>query len=171
LQNSPLGGYTAASAGSNKNTQYEEDSANIMYPGSPAPIAWGYSAVAGSATKTALPETYVAGIGIPFVDGLNRPILCNKVGMTFEGWVEMIADDSQFYLGCSFESAQESPELVSGSNLTGSTPLIVKLQYDNTVNDTKNFNEGRDQSDIFTSFVHIDAVLRVTDSGDVMTSL
>ena len=83
----------------------------------------------------------------------------------------MIADDSQFYLGCSFESAQESPELVSGSNLTGSTPLIVKLQYDNTVNDTKNFNEGRDQSDIFTSFVHIDAVLRVTDSGDVMTSL
>ena len=69
-----------------------------------------------------------------------------------------------------FESAQESPELISGSNLTGSTPLIVKLNYNNTDNGMTNFHEGRDNSDLFTSFVHIDAVLRITDTGNVISS-
>ena len=169
-RNSPENGYTAGSREADKNTQYEADSANVMYPGNACTVTWGFPRTPGTMTQAAIPEAYVSGIGIPFVDGLNRPILSNQVGISFEGWVECLADDSQFFLGCNFESAQESPELISGSNLTGSTPLIVKLNYDNTENGITNFHEGRDNSDLFTSFVHIDAVLRITDSGNVISS-
>ena len=58
--------------------------------------------------------------------------------------------------------------LVSGSDLTNSTPLHVRLRY-STAGGT--FYEKRENSDPFTSFVHIDAVLRLTPSGELISSV
>jgi hypothetical protein len=110
-------------------------------------------------------------IGVPFVDGMNRPILCKTAGISFEGWVEILPDDSSFYLGCNFQSHQESPNLVSGSDLTNASPLLVKLQYEDHANGPTNLYETRDAGDQFTSFVAVDSVLRILPNGDCVSSV
>ena len=164
-KHAPATGYADASTGAKKNTNYEEDSANIMYAGAPTQVCWGYGAV------TEIPETYVSGIGVPFVDGLNRPILCNAVGISFEGWVEILPEDSSFYLGCNFQTHQESPNLISGSDLTNATPLLVKLQYETKGNDSTNFYAARDPADQLTSFIGVDSILRILPNGDIVSSI
>jgi hypothetical protein len=163
---SPAKPYVAGGV-ANKNTNWEEDSKNILYPGAPCQCAWGH--LASSAGEMA--ERHVAGIGIPFVNGQNQPVLSKHAGVAFDGWCDIIPDDSGFYLGNSFETHQESPELVSGSDLTNSTPLHLKLEYQGTAEGRDNFFEGRLNSDPFTSFVHIDAVLRLEPDGTLSTSL
>ena len=164
-KHAPATGYTDASTGAKKNTNYEEDSANIMYAGGPTQVCWGY----GRASE--LSETYVSGIGVPFVDGLNRPILCKAVGISFEGWVEILPEDSSFYLGCNFQTHQESPNLISGSDLTNATPLLVKLQYETKRNNTENFYAARDPADQLTSFIGVDSILRILPNGDIQSSI
>ena len=77
----------------------------------------------------------------------------------------MIPSDESFYIGCSFETHQEDPELVSGSDLTNATPLHVRLNYSGETN----FYQKRETSDPFTSFVHID-VLRLQSDGTLISS-
>jgi hypothetical protein len=137
---------------------------NVMYAGSPCNVAWAHTAnSAGGVARDA-----VAGVAIPFVDGQRRPILSKAAGFKQTGWCDIIPSDSSFYIGCSFETHPEEVALVSGSDLTNSTPLHVRLRY-NTGNAT--FYEARDNSDPFTSFVHIDAVLRLTPSGELISSV
>ena len=165
-------GYTDASAASKKNNNYADDSPNVMYAGAPTQMCWGFSDVVASATgQLAIPEAYVSGIAIPFVDGLNRPILSNATGLTFEGWVEVMPSDESFYMGCNFQTHQESSGLISGSDLTNASPLLVKLAYDSSVADTTNFYEKRDPVDLLTSFVQIDSVLRIEPNEDIISSI
>jgi hypothetical protein len=110
----------------------------------------------------------VSGLGIPFVDGKRRPILSRSGGFKQAGWVDIIPSDASFYIGCSFETHPEEESLVSGSDLTNSTPLHVRLRYRTEVG---TFYEQRQSSDPFTSFVHIDAVLRLTPSGELISSV
>ena len=87
------------------------------------------------------------------------------------GWVDAVPDDTSFWIGNSFETHQESPELISGSDLTNATPLHVRLEYEGTTVGTDNFFEGKTTSDPFTSFVHIDAVLRLQQDGTLISSV
>jgi hypothetical protein len=105
---------------------------------------------------------------VPFVDGQRRPILSKLPGFKQAGWVDIIPSDESFYIGCSFETHPEEISLVSGSDLTNSTPLHVRLRYSESAGD---FYQPMDGSDPFTSFVHIDAVLRLTPSGELISSV
>lgn len=113
----------------------------------------------------------MAGIGIPFVDGKNRPVMSKRAAVGVSGWVDAVPDDTSFWIGNSFETHQESPELISGSDLTNATPLHVRLEYEGTSEGDANFFEGKSTSDPFTSFVHIDAVLRLQQDGTLISSV
>ena len=163
-----------------KNNQWEYDGKNVMYPGRPCAVAWGHHGVAGTfnanaVTKTGIKERFVGGIGIPFVDGQNRPILSRREAEAFEGWVDCIPSDEGFYVGCSFETHQEEPGLVSGSDLTNQTPLHLRMSYQGqgggTGHGTTTFFEGKDTSDVLTSFIHIDSVLRLQSDGTMISSV
>ena len=152
-----------------KNNNYELDGKNVMYPGSPCHVAWAHTASAAGEMLA----RQVAGIGVPFVDGSNRPILCKRAGTAFKGFVEILPEDSSFFLGCNFETHPESSSLVSGSDLTNATPLHLRMEYA-TGSDAEggsNFFQHRDGNDPFTSFVHIDAVLRLQQDGTVVSSV
>jgi hypothetical protein len=167
----PANVYTVnANAVAAKNTNYEQDSKNVMYAGAPTHVAWAHTA-SGAAGAGSMAARQVVGVGVPFVDGSNRPILSSRAGTAFKGWVEILPDDESFYLGCNFETHPESSDLVSGSDLTNATPLHLRLEYAGTANGTANFFEGRDNNDPFTSFVHIDAVLRLQEDGTVISSV
>ena len=145
------------------------DGKNVMYAGAPCNVAWAHGVGANPAVgKTARPREAVSGLGIPFVDGQRRPILSKETGFKQAGWVDIIPSDASFYIGCSFETHPEEVSLVSGSDLTSSTPLHVRLRYSSGAG---NFYEPRQSSDPFTSFVHIDAVLRLTPSGELISSV
>ena len=145
------------------------DGKNVMYAGAPCNVAWAHGVGANPAVgKTARPREAVSGLGIPFVDGQRRPILSKETGFKQAGWVDIIPSDASFYIGCSFETHPEEVSLVSGSDLTNSTPLHVRLRYSSGAGD---FYEPRQSSDPFTSFVHIDAVLRLTPSGELISSV
>ena len=153
---------------------YKHGSGTVMYAGSPSAFAWGYekSAVVGSL----LAGRQLAGIGIPLVDGMNRPILSKRKLAIFEGWLDVVPDDSSFYVGNSFETHMESQELISGSDLTNATPLHVRLKYASHLaadasTDADNFFEDLSASDQLCSMVHIDAVLRVQPDGTVISSV
>jgi hypothetical protein len=170
----PGNAYTAhANAVAAKNTNYEHDSKNIMYAGAPTSVAWAHSVTdaTGAAGANPIAARQVAGIGIPFVDGSGRPILSSRVATAFKGWVEVLPDDSGFYIGCNFETFPESQDLVSGSDLSSSVPLHLRLEYDAGVDSTTNFFAMKDNSDPFTSFVALDAVLRVQPDGTVVSSV
>ena len=66
-------------------------------------MAWGYEGLVGASadgvlTKTRVAERFIGGIGIPFVDGANRPVLSLRPAVAFEGFVDIMPDDSQFYI-------------------------------------------------------------------------
>ena len=157
-------------SGAAKNTNYEHDSGNIMYAGAPAPMSWAHTA-SGAAGAGTMVARQIAGLGIPFVSGNGQPILSKRVGSAFKGWVEVLPDDSGFYIGCNFETFPESQDLVSGSDLSSSVPLHLRLEYDAGVDSTTNFFAMKDNSDPFTSFVALDAVLRVQPDGTVVSSV
>ena len=177
FKSTPAFPYVAdANAVKDKNTNWESDGKNVMYAGAPCQVVWAHTATVkldGTAAvgADAMAARQVAGIGIPFVDGQNRPILSQRVGTAFRGWVDAVPDDTSFWIGNSFETHQESPELISGSDLTNATPLHVRLEYEGTTAGTDNFFEGKGTSDPFTSFVHIDAVLRLQQDGTLISSV
>ena len=143
--------------------------ANVMYAGSPCNVAWAHTkGLKLDGTDGGEARDAVAGLGVPFVDGQRRPILSKSVGFKKAGWVDVVPSDKSFYIGCSFETHPEEVSLVSGSDLTSSTPLHVRLRYNSGAGD---FYEPRQSSDPFTSFVYIDAVLRLTPSGELISSV
>ena len=147
------------------------DGSNVMYAGAPCQIAWAHTkGVKNDDTANAdgTAQAGVCGLAIPFVDGQRRPILSKSAGFKQAGWVDIIPSDESFYIGCSFETHPEEVSLVSGSDLTNSTPLHVRLRYSESTGD---FYQAMDSSDPFTSFVHIDAVLRLTPSGELISSV
>ena len=163
-------GPAVAPAAYTENTQYKAESANVLYAGAPSSVSWGHTAGSGGGAN-AVAERYVAGIGIPFVDGKNRPVMSKRAAVGVSGWVDAVPDDTSFWIGNSFETHQESPELISGSDLTNATPLHVRLEYEGTSEGDANFFEGKSTSDPFTSFVHIDAVLRLQPDGTLISSV
>ena len=170
----PANAYTAhANAVAAKDTNYEHDSKNIMYAGAPTSVAWAHSVTdaTGAGGANPIAARQVAGIGIPFVDGGGRPILSSRVAAAFKGWVEVLPEDSGFFIGCNFETFPDEQNLVSGSDLTNATPLHLRLEYDSAVDGKTNFFEMKDNSDPFTSFVNIDAVLRLQEDGTVVSSV
>ena len=81
--------------------------------------------------------------------------------------------DDAFYLGCSMETHQESPGLVSGQDLTNATPLRLKLVYENFTTDLnkEQFFSHVNGQDPLTSFVHVDAILRLQPDGTLISSV
>lgn len=141
------------------------DGKSIMYSGAPCSVAWAHTGHTGGAN--AMAQRQIVGLGVPFVDGQRRPILSKQAGAGFRGWCDMIPSDESFFIGCSFETHQEDPGLVSGSDLTNATPLHVRLNYSGETN----FYQKRETSDPFTSFVHIDSVLRLQSDGTLISSV
>ena len=138
-------------------------------------MAWGYEGLVGASadgvlTKTGVAERFIGGIGIPFVDGANRPVLSLRPAVAFEGWVDIMPDDSQFYISQSFETFPSSPELISGSDLTASVPLVCRLAYESGDDGKTNFYSYRDDSDSLVSFVMCDSVVRLTPDGNLISS-
>jgi hypothetical protein len=161
---------TSGKADLANNTNFANGS-NVMYAGAPCQVVWAHTVGVkneGSTNGNGTARAGVCGLGIPFVDGQRRPILSKATGFKQPGWVDIIPSDESFYIGCSFETHPEEVSLVSGSNLTNSTPLHVRLRYSTADGD---FYEKRQSSDPFTSFVHIDAVLRLTPSGELISSV
>ena len=91
----------------------------------------------------------------------------------FEGWVEILSNDSRFFIGCSMEShPEENMAMVSGSDLTNMTPLHVRLEYENvSAGDLNTFYAPKHDTDPFTTFVHADSVLRLQPDGTLISSV
>ena len=145
-----------------------------MFAGAPGVVSWGGTATpvaAGQAANDNAVEQYVAGCGIPFVDGDGRPILSKADTFYSPGWVDAVPDDSSFFIANSFETFQENPELVSGSDLTNATPLHLRLEYQQQDDTTNFFEPLNTNGDVLTSFVHIDSVLRLMPDGTLISSV
>ena len=168
--------------GGNKSENYLPDSKAVMYPGTPTHITWGhtkgyadekYTALSGGALANKISAMHVSGLAVPFVDGLNRAICCKAAGgHVFEGWVEILPDDSSFFVGCSMEShPEENFSMVSGADLTNMTPLHVRLEYESTPTAGESFYAPKNETDPFTTFVHVDSVLRLQPDGTLISSV
>ena len=146
---------------------YDDKSGVVMYAGAPCQVAWGHT------NTTDVAARHIAGIGIPFVDGKNRPILSKRAAVAFEGWVDCIPSDEQFYIGNSFETFNAENSLISGSDLTNATPLHVRLTYKDQTEKTEaeQFFENMHTQDVFTTFINQDAVLRMQPDGTVISSV
>ena len=146
---------------------YDDKSGVVMYAGAPCQVAWGHT------NTTDVAARHIAGIGIPFVDGKNRPILSKRAAVAFEGWVDCIPSDEQFYIGNSFETFNAENSLISGSDLTNATPLHVRLTYKDQTEktDAEQFFENMHTQDVFTTFINQDAVLRMQPDGTVISSV
>jgi hypothetical protein len=74
------------------------------------------------------------------------------------------------------ETFQQESGIVSGSNLTNATPLHIQLEYqamEDEVGDADsktNFYEFINKSDVLTSYVHTDQVLRLQPDGTLISS-
>jgi hypothetical protein len=159
---------TAGSQYTALDNNYADNARNVMYAGAPCSMAWG-----GQNDDTTKDGLFLAGIGVPFVDGDNRPILSKANAFHSEGWVDIIPSDEQFYIGNSFETFMESPQLVSGSDLTNATPLHLRLKYAK-MNDTsgpEQFYESVSNKDVLSSFISVDAVLRMQPDGTLISSV
>ena len=154
-----------------KNNQYESDGKNVLYAGSPCPVSWGHTA-SGAGGNNPMAKRYVQGIGIPMVSGANQPVLSRHKAIGFKGWVDqMPKSDEDFFFACNFETHQESPNLISGSDLSHNSPLHLRVDYQGEGSQPKSFFETRDQSDRFVSFVAIDSVVRLLPNGSLISSI
>ena len=152
----------AGNKGHNRGT----DAPNVLYAGCPAPFSHGVIGTSGASN-----DTLGWGIGVPFVDGLNRPVF-STADFSQEGWLDLLPDDSDFYISANFETHHESGRLISGSDLTNATPLHVVLDYDTTdTQGTDNYLEYREDNDIMTNFVHYDGILRMEPDGTLISSM
>ena len=172
---------TTDATGGSKSGNHLADSKAVMYPGAPTHITWGHTQAYADEKYTPLVASanqisamHVSGLAVPFVDGLNRAICCKDAGgHMFEGWVEILPDDSSFFIGCSMEShPEENMAMVSGADLTNMTPLHVRLEYENvSAGDLNTFYAPKHDTDPFTTFVHVDSVLRLQPDGTLISSV
>ena len=81
----------------------------------------------------------------------------------------MVADDSSFYIGQSFETHAEHDRIVSGSDMTSVVPLHMNMKFsDTSING--NPHAPVKQGDLLTAFIHLDAILRIEPDGSVVSS-
>jgi hypothetical protein len=120
-------------------------------------------------------ERLACGVGIPFVDGKNRPVFCRTTNnLIFAGWCDILPDDTSFFIGNSFETHHENARLISGADLTNAVPLHCRLEYDSASTNADggaNFFEYMVSGDPLTSFIHYDAVLRIEPDGNTVSSM
>lgn len=152
------------------NNQFNMEGKNVMYAGSASAVSWGHTA-SGAGGVGEMAQRHVAGVGIGFVDGQNRPILSKKACAGFAGFVDCMPSDESFYISNNLETFQESP-LISGSDLSSAVPLFLKLEYEtNQGSGAESFYEKRDQSDSFQSYIMVDSVLRLMANGQFISSV
>jgi hypothetical protein len=149
-----------------KGRNHGEDAPNVLYAGAPGQFSHGNIGRSGVNN-----DRLGWGIGIPFVDGKNRPVFSTDDSFYAAGWVDILPDDTDFYISANFETHHESGRLISGSDLTNATPLHVRLEYD-TANQqgATNYLEYREENDVMTNFVHMDAILRIEPDGTLISS-
>lgn len=159
--------YTDADKANDNN--YSDTAKNVMYAGAPTMVTWGGLKNDLSANN----DIFVSGLGVPFVDSNNHPILSKEPAFRQEGWCDLIPSDENFYISNNFETFMENSELVSGSDLTNATPLHIRLIYQGSIKETPNvqYFENMDTQDVFTSFIHIDSVLRMQPDGTLISSV
>ena len=67
---------------------------------------------------------------------------------------------------------EENMAMVSGADLTNMTPLHVRLAYENvSAGDLNTFYAPSHDTDPFTTFVHVDSVLRLQPDGTLISSV
>jgi hypothetical protein len=159
--------YTVADKANDNN--YSDTAKNVMYAGAPTMVTWGGLKNDLSANN----DIFVSGLGVPFVDSNNHPILSKEPAFRQEGWCDLIPSDENFYISNNFETFMENSELVSGSDLTNATPLHIRLIYQGSISSTANeqYFENMNTQDVFTSFIHIDSVLRMQPDGTLISSV
>ena len=148
---------------------YKDTAKNVMYAGAPTMVTWGGLKNDLSVNN----DLFVSGLGVPFVDSNNHPILSKEPAFRQEGWCDLIPSDENFYISNNFETFMENSELVSGSDLTNATPLHIRLIYEGDIKKTEDeqYFENMDTQDVFTSFIHIDSVLRMQPDGTLISSV
>lgn len=86
-------------------------------------------------------------------------------------YLDRIPDDSNFYIGQSFETHEEHEKMISGTDLTNTTPLHINMKFDTTDKDQGKINAPIKQGDLLTAFLHYDCVLRIEPDGSCVSSM
>ena len=84
-------------------------------------------------------------------------------------YLDVVPDDSRFYLSQSFETHESHEELISGSDLTNTVPLHLNLKFEAV--EGAGHSDAAQDGDIVTSFIHFDAALRIDPTGDITSSM
>lgn len=85
------------------------------------------------------------------------------------GYLDVVPDDSRFYISQSFETHESHEELISGSDLTNTVPLHLNLKFDKQ--GSGSHSDAAQDGDIVTSFINFDAALRIDPTGDITSSM
>ena len=112
-----------------------------------------------------------SGVGIPLVDGQGNTIHTkDKVYVNVAGYLDVLASDEDFYIGQTFETFDQHGSLISGSDLTRTTPLHLTLNFKDAVDSNKHINQPLEAGDLATSFVQYDAIMKILPDGLVISS-
>jgi hypothetical protein len=84
-------------------------------------------------------------------------------------YLDVVADDKDFYIAQSFETHGEHDKLISGTDLTSIVPLHLNVKF--AAMDTGgNPHAPVKQGDLLTCFLHLDSVLRLEPDGSLIAS-
>lgn len=90
-------------------------------------------------------------------------------------YIQKVPDDSDYFIGQSFETHEEHESMISGMDTTNVVPLHINLKFQTTANNaegkSKYMNADIKQGDLLTAFLHYDAVLRIEPDGSVVSSM
>ena len=84
-------------------------------------------------------------------------------------YLDVVAEDSSFYIGQSFETHAEHDRIVSGSDMTSVVPLHINMKFSDDSVDS-NPHAPVKQGDLLTAFIHLDAILRIEPDGSCVSS-
>ena len=90
-------------------------------------------------------------------------------GATNAVYLDVVADDRDFYIGQSFETHAEHDRIVSGSDMTSVVPLHINIKFSDVALGG-NPHPPVKQGDLLTAFIHLDAILRVMPDGSCVSS-
>ena len=90
-------------------------------------------------------------------------------------YIQKVPDDTDYFIGQSFETHEEHESMISGMDTTNVVPLHINLKFSSTKNLATGvnpyFNSDIKQGDLLTAFLHYDAVLRIEPDGSVISSM
>ena len=84
-------------------------------------------------------------------------------------YLDVVAEDKDFYIGQSFETHAEHDRIVSGSDMTSVVPLHINMKFSDT-SVGSNPHAPVKQGDLLTAFIHLDAILRIEADGSCVSS-